>query len=49
MDIKFKCGCPFTSAIYVVGHKWLLVIVKQMLIEEKETFKDITEAEEAIA
>jgi len=49
MDIKFKCNCPFTSALDVVGDKWLLVIVKQMLIEGKETFKDFTEADEAIA
>jgi DNA-binding HxlR family transcriptional regulator len=27
----------------------MLVIVKQMLIEDKETFKDFTESEEAIA
>lgn len=49
MDVKFKCNCPFTSALDIVGDKWLLVIVKQMLIEGKETFKDFTEADEAIA
>lgn len=49
MDVKFKCNCPFTSALDVVGDKWLLIIVKQMLIEGKETFKDFTEADEAIA
>ena len=49
MDVKFKCNCPFTTALDIVGDKWLLVIVKQMLIEGKETFKDFTESEEAIA
>lgn len=49
MEVKFKCNCPFTSALDVVGDKWLLVIVKQMLIEGKETFKDFTESDEAIA
>ena len=49
MDIKFRCNCPFTSALDIVGDKWLLVIVKQMLIEGKETFKDFTESDEAIA
>lgn len=49
MDIKFKCNCPFTSALDVMGDKWLLVIVKQMLIEGKDTFKDFTESDEAIA
>jgi DNA-binding HxlR family transcriptional regulator len=45
----FRCNCPFTSALDVLGDKWMLVIVKQMLIEGKETFKDFTEADEAIA
>lgn len=49
MDLKFKCSCPFTSALDIVGDKWLLVIIKQMLIEGKETFKDFTESDEAIA
>lgn len=49
MDVKFKCNCPITSALDIVGDKWLLVIVKQMLIEGKEAFKDFTEADEAIA
>lgn len=49
MEHKFRCDCPFTSALDVLGDKWMLVIVKQMLIEDKETFKDFTESEEAIA
>lgn len=49
MRHDFRCNCPFTSALDVVGDKWMLVIVKQMLIEGKETFKDFTESEEAIA
>ena len=49
MDNKFRCNCPFTSALDILGDKWMLVIVKQMLIEGKETFKDFTESEEAIA
>lgn len=47
--MEFRCDCPFTSALDVLGDKWMLVIVKQMLIEGKETFKDFTESEEAIA
>ena len=49
MKYEFRCNCPFTSALDVIGDKWMLVIVKQMLIEGKETFKDFTESEEAIA
>jgi len=49
MNQQFRCNCPFTSALDILGDKWMLVIVKQMLIEGKETFKDFTESEEAIA
>ncbi len=49
MRQDFRCNCPFTSALDVLGDKWILVIVKQMLIEGKETFKDFTESDEAIA
>jgi DNA-binding HxlR family transcriptional regulator len=49
MKHKFRCDCPFTSALDILGDKWMLVIVKQMLIEGKETFKDFTESDEAIA
>ncbi|TNF48955.1 MAG: transcriptional regulator [Bacteroidetes bacterium] len=49
MRQDFRCNCPFTSALDVLGDKWILVIVKQMLIEGKETFKDFSESEEAIA
>ncbi len=49
MNQKFRCNCPFTSALDILGDKWMLVIVKQMLFEGKETFKDFTESEESIA
>ena len=49
MQQDFRCDCPFTSALDILGDKWMLVIVKQMLVEDKETFKDFTESDEAIA
>jgi len=49
MDIKFRCQCPITSALDILGDKWILVIIKQMLIEDKKTFKDFTDSDEAIA
>jgi DNA-binding HxlR family transcriptional regulator len=49
MPQDFRCNCPFTSALDILGDKWMLVIVKQMLIEGKETFKDFTESDESIA
>jgi len=49
MKHDFRCDCPFTSALDILGDRWMLVIVKLMLIEGRETFKDFTESEEAIA
>lgn len=49
MDNQFRCQCPITSALDIVGDKWTLVIIKQMLFEEKSTFKDFTESQESIA
>jgi DNA-binding HxlR family transcriptional regulator len=49
MEHKFRCDCPITSALDIVGDKWMLVIIKQMLIEHKQTFKDFIESDEAIA
>jgi DNA-binding HxlR family transcriptional regulator len=40
---------PVYFSLGHLGDKWMLVIVKQMLIEGKETFKDFTESDEAIA
>ena len=45
----FRCKCPITSALDVVGDKWSLVVIKQILFEGKSTFKDFTESTEAIA
>ena len=49
MDINFRCDCPITSALDILGDKWILVIIKQMLLEDKQTFKDFIESDEAIA
>ena len=46
---EFRCNCPVTSAIDVLGDKWTLVIIKQMLLDGRKTFKDFSESDEAIA
>jgi len=45
----YRCTCPVTSALDIVGDKWTLVIIKQMLLEYKTTFKDFYDSDEAIA
>ena len=49
MSQEFRCDCPITSAIDTLGDKWMLIISKQMLIEEMQTFKEFTESDEAVS
>lgn len=46
---SFRCDCLVTSALDIIGDKWTLVIIKQMIFEGKRTFKDFTESAESIA
>ena len=45
----FRCDCPITSGLDVVGDKWTLVVIKLMLLEQKKTFKEFSESDESIA
>lgn len=45
----FRCKCPITSALDIIGDKWSLVLIKQMLFEGKSTFKDFAQSPESIA
>lgn len=49
MSAEFRCNCPITSAIDLMGDKWSLVVVKNMLLYNQKTFKDFSEASENIA
>ncbi len=48
-SVDFRCSCAITSSLDILGDRWILVIIKQMLIEDVETFKDFLERPEAIA
>lgn len=49
MNNKFRSGCPISSTLDVVGDKWSLLIIRDMLIKHKKTFKDISNSDERIA
>lgn len=49
MKNDFRCKCPITSALDIIGDKWSLVVIKQMLFESKSTFKDFVDSTESIA
>ena len=49
MTNKFRSGCPISSTLDIVGDKWSLLIIRDMLIKHKKTFKDISNSDERIA
>jgi DNA-binding HxlR family transcriptional regulator len=49
MNNKFRSGCPISSTLDVVGDKWSLLIIRDMLISHKKTFKEISDSDERIA
>jgi len=49
MKNNFRSGCPLASTLDIVGDKWSLLIVRDMLIQGKKTFKDFSTSPEGIA
>ena len=49
MEKYFRSGCPISSALDVIGDKWSLLIIRDMLIKHKKTFKGISDSNERIA
>lgn len=49
MKNKFRSSCPVASVLDIIGDKWSLIIIRDMLLGHKKTFKDISDSEEAIA
>ena len=49
MKKEFRSGCPISSALDIVGDKWSLLIIRDMLVKHKKTFKEISDSYEKIA
>jgi len=49
MKKVFRSGCPIASLLDLMGDKWSLLIVRDMLIKHKKTFKEISDSDEGIA
>lgn len=46
---NFRSNCPLASSLDIIGDKWTLLIIRDMLIMQKTTFKDFENSEEKIA
>ncbi len=49
MKKSFRSSCPIASLLDLLGDKWSLLIVRDMIIKHKKTFKEISDSDEGIA
>ena len=48
-NLKLRSKCPLSCALDVLGDKWSLLIIRDMLHFKKKTFKDFFASDENIA
>jgi DNA-binding HxlR family transcriptional regulator len=48
-EIKFRSSCPLATGLDVLGDKWSLILVRNMLLYKQSTFKEFSELSETIA
>lgn len=46
---KFRSSCSIASALDLIGDKWSLLIIRDMLLNRKKTFKELSSSKEGIA
>ena len=49
MKNNFRSGCAIASTLDIIGDKWSLLIVRDMLLHHKMTFKEFSASDEQIA
>lgn len=45
----FRSNCPLSSALDIIGDKWTLLIVRDMIVYHKSTFMEFERSDERIA
>jgi len=46
---KFRSSCMIASALDLIGDKWSILIIRDMLLDKKTTFKEMIASKEGIA
>jgi DNA-binding HxlR family transcriptional regulator len=49
MEINFRSTCPISSALDIVGDKWSLLILRDIMFSNKKTFSEFASSPEGIA
>ncbi|MFM9943796.1 MAG: winged helix-turn-helix transcriptional regulator [Bacteroidia bacterium] len=48
-NIEFRSVCPISTALDIFGDKWSLLVVRDLMFNEKKTYGEFIESEEKIA
>jgi len=49
MKHKFRSNCPISSALDIIGDKWTLLIIRDMMFSGKKTYTDFNNSSEKIS
>lgn len=49
MKQKFRSNCPISSALDLIGDKWSLLIIRDMMFSGKKTYSEFRNSNEKIA
>lgn len=49
MKSKFRSNCPISSALDIIGDKWSLLIIRDLMFTSKKTYGDFCNSDEGIA
>lgn len=49
MKQKFRSNCPISSALDLIGDKWSLLIIRDMMFSGKERYSEFSNSNEKIA
>ena len=47
--IEFRSQCPISTALDIFGDKWTLLVIRDLLFNEKKTYGEFLNSEERIA
>jgi DNA-binding HxlR family transcriptional regulator len=47
--MTFRSQCPISTALDIFGDKWTLLVIRDLLFNEKKTYGEFLESEEKIA
>jgi DNA-binding HxlR family transcriptional regulator len=47
--VTWRSGCPLNASVEMLGDRWSLLIIRDMMLRGSKTFKDFLESHERIA